>query len=51
MTNGILTARVGSWIKDGINGHKIDAVKLHDLICDEFDLPEDFDFVIDEQIN
>lgn len=51
LTNGIFTARVGNWIEDGIDGHKIDAVKLHDLICDEFDLPEDFDFVIDEHWN
>ena len=51
LTNGLFTARVGNWIEEGINGHKIDAVKLHDLICDEFDLPEDFDFVIDEHMN
>ena len=31
--------------------HKIDPEKLHDLICDEFDIPEDFQFIIDEHWN
>lgn len=51
LTDGVFTVRVGDWIKDGVNGHKIDPEKLHDLICDEFDIPEDFQFVMDEHWN
>lgn len=51
LSNGKFSVMVGDWIEKGINGKPIDAEKLHDLICDEFDLPEDFDFVIDSHWN
>lgn len=51
LTNGVFTVRVGEWIQEGVAGHKIDPEKLHDLICDEFDIPEDFQFIIDEHWN
>ena len=38
---------VGSWLHDGVSGHKVDAEKLHELLEDEFNLPVDFEFVVD----
>ena len=38
---------VGSWLHDGVAGHKVNAEKLHELIEDEFNLPEDFEFIVD----
>ena len=38
---------VGSWMHDGVAGHEVDAEKLHELIEDEFNLPVDFEFVVD----
>lgn len=38
---------VGSWLHDGVSGHKVDAEQLHELIEDEFNLPVDFEFVVD----
>ena len=49
--DGEISVRVGEWITEGINGVKINLEKFHDLICDEFDLPEDVRFVIDEHWN
>ena len=38
---------VGSWLNEGVGGRKVDAEKLHELLEDEFNLPVDFEFVID----
>ena len=38
---------VGSWLHDGVTGHEVDAEKLHELLEDEFNLPVDFEFVVD----
>ena len=38
---------VGSWLHDGVAGHEVDAEKLHELLEDEFNLPVDFEFVVD----
>jgi hypothetical protein len=38
---------VGSWLHDGVSGHKVGAEKLHELLEDEFNLPIDFEFVVD----
>ena len=38
---------VGSWLHDGVSGHQVDAEKLHELLEDEFNLPIDFEFVVD----
>jgi len=49
--DGKYSVMVGDWIEKGVNGIPVNAEKLHDLICDEFDIPEDFDFVIDSHWN
>ena len=47
--DGSTFVAVGDWIKGMIHGQQvIDTDKVHDLIADEFNLPEDFEFVIDE---
>lgn len=51
LSDGKFSVMVGDWIEKGINDKPINAEKLHDLICDEFDLPEDFDFIIDSHWN
>lgn len=38
---------VGSWLNDGVGVKTVDAEKLHELLEDEFNLPVDFEFVID----
>jgi len=50
-SNGRFSVMVGDWIEKGINGTPVNAEKIHDLICDEFDIPEDFDFIIDSHWN
>lgn len=51
VVDGEISVRVGEWITEGIDGHRVDLDKFHDLICDEFDLPEDVRFVIDGHWN
>lgn len=38
---------IGHWLIDGINGVAIDQDDFRDLIIDEFNLPDNTDFVID----
>ena len=38
---------VGSWLHEGVAGCKVDVEWLHELLEDEFNLPADFEFVID----
>ena len=46
--DGTCYVTVGSWIDGTIDGKEvIDAQKLHELIEDEFNLPPDFEFVVD----
>lgn len=46
--NGKFYVNVGTWINGFINGmHCIDKQKLRELIADEFDIPEDFEYRID----
>lgn len=50
--DGTLYVAVGEWIDGYINGNLvIDKDKLRDLLIDEFNLPDDFEFVIDEHWN
>ena len=46
-TTGSFYVCVGSWLHEGVAGHKVDVQQLHELIEDEFTLPADFEFVID----
>lgn len=47
--DGTLYVTVGHWINGDIHGHRvINADALRELLTDEFNLPEDFPFVIDE---
>ena len=49
---GTLYVTVGEWINGEINGQNvIDQNKLRELLEDEFNLPDDFEFVIDEHWN
>jgi len=38
---------VGHWLADGIDGHQIDINNFREVLADEFNLPDDFEFVID----
>ena len=50
--NGTLFVAVGEWIKGEINGQQVvDAEQLRELLEDEFNLPEGFEFVVDEHWN
>ena len=50
--DGTLFVTVGEWINGMVNGENvIDSDKLRDLLVDEFNLPEDFQFVIDYHWN
>lgn len=49
LEDGVYYVNVGEWINGFINGKKcIDAGKLRELVIDEFNLPEDFEFRQDE---
>lgn len=50
--DGSTFVTVGEWIGGYINKQKVvDADKLRELIVDEFNLPDDFEFMIDEHWN
>lgn len=50
--DGSLYVTVGHWINGEINGKQVvDADALRELLVDEFNLPEDFPFMIDEHWN
>ncbi len=50
--DGSLYVTVGHWIEGEINGQQVvNADALRELLIDEFNLPEDFPFVIDEHLD
>ncbi len=38
---------VGHWLTEGLDGHTVDIANFREILADEFDLPDDFEFVID----
>lgn len=50
--DGSIFVAVGQWINGQIDGQKvIDTERVRELIADEFNLPDDFEIVIDEHWN
>ena len=50
--DGTFYVMVGDWFNGVINGKRVfDKDKFRELICDEFNLPEDFEFMEDEHWN
>lgn len=45
--NGRFYVYVGHWLTGGINGHSVDIEGFREVLSDEFNLPDDFEFVID----
>lgn len=51
-SDGSIYVAVGSWINGDINGKNvINQQKVREIIADEFNLPDDFEFMIDEHWN